>query len=320
MTRDETRFSPNVGSLYSFVETSGWTINATNCTFHANGGITSNYNWDFTGYSQLQWYESGTWHDLSTEKSGYYGGYGDKVYDSIDSYFNRRSVDRTVRVGNYAHAYVNLTSSSARAYIEYIVPALPPDAGTLTATRNSDTSVALAWSEASGVKEYVRVERSTDGAAFSEIASISGSAVSYTDSTTSADHTYAYRIRYYNKNAYGAYSPSASVTMSPSAPSNISLERADATNVSVTLANTSAVATSVEWQASYDGGATWSASSTVEGSPVTSFVANTSGGTVIIRVRNVNETGSSAWLTSGSIVTIRLLPLLRSCLLLGCST
>lgn len=304
MTRDETRFSPNVGSLYSFVETSGWTVGATQCTFNVKGGITSNYNWDFTGYSQLQWYENGTWHNLSTEKSGYYGGYGDKVYDSRNDAFDRHSTNRTVRVGNYAHAYVNGQSTSARAYIEYTVPALPPDATTLNAVRNSDTSVTLSWATSMGYAESVKVERSVDGSAFSEIASLSNLASGYTDSTTSADHTYTYRWRYYNKNAYGAYSPTASVTMAPSAPSAISLERSDATNVNVTLTNTSIVSTSVEWQASYDGGATWGASSTVEGSPVTSFVANTSGGTVIIRVRNVNETGSSAWLTSGSIVTI----------------
>ena len=304
MSRDETRFSPNVGSLYSFVEVENWTVTATRCTFTQKGGITSSYNWSFTGYSQLQWGENGTWHDTGSEKSGTYSGYGDKVYDSTTDYFNRQSADRTVYVANYAHAYVNGQSTSARAYIQFTVPALPPDATTLTATRNSDTSVSLAWTGASGVKESVRIERSTDGAAYSEIASVSGSATSYTDSTTSADHTYTYRVRYYNVNAYGAYSATASVTMAPSAPTSISLERTDATDVSVTLTNVSSVATSVEWQESLDGGSTWGASTTVNGSPVTSFTATTSGGTVTLRVRNVNSVGSSEWIVSEPIVTI----------------
>lgn len=304
MTRDETRFSPNVGSLYSFVETSGWTVNATTCTYHIKGGITSGYYWSFTGYSQLQWYENGTWHDLASEKSGTYGGYGDKVYDSMNDTFNRQYVNRTVRVGNYAHAYVNGQSTSATAYIEYIVPALPPNATTVTATRNSNTSVTLSWTEASGVKESVRIERSIDGSSFAEIATVSGSATSYTDNTTAADHTYTYRIRYYNQNAYGGYSSTSSVTMSPSAPTKITVARATSTNVNVTLTNPSSVATSIQWQVTYDGGSTWSSSTSVSGSPVTSFTASTNGGTVKIRVRNVNNTGSSAWIVSDSVVTL----------------
>lgn len=304
MTRDETRFSPNVGSLYSFVETSGWTVNATNCSYYVKGGITSSYNWSFTGYSQLQWWENGTWHDLASEKSGTYSGYGDKVYDSMYDYFNRQYADRLVRVGNYAHAYVNGQSTSATAYIEYIVPALPPNATTVTATRNSNTSVTLSWTEASGVKESVRIERSIDGSSFAEIATVSGSATSYTDNTTAADHTYTYRIRYYNQNAYGGYSSTSSVTMAPSAPTKITVARATSTNVNVTLTNPSSVATSIQWQVTYDGGSTWSSSTSVSGSPVTSFTASTNGGTVKIRVRNVNATGSSAWIVSDSVVTL----------------
>lgn len=304
MTRDETRFSPNVGSLYSFVETSGWTVTPTQCTYYVKGGITSGYYWNFTGYSQLEWWESGTWHNLASEKSGTYGGYGDKVYDSMNDAFDRHYNNRTVRVGNYAHAYVNGQSTSAEAYIEYIVPALPPNATTITATRNSDTSATLAWTEAAGVKESVRIERSIDGSSFAEIAAVSGSATSYTDSSTASDHTYTYRIRYYNQNAYGAYSSTSSVTMSPAAPTAISVARDTATNVAVTLTNTSSVATSIQWQVTYDGGSTWSASTSVSGSPVTSFVASTNGGTVKIRVRNVNDTGSSAWIVSDSVVTL----------------
>ena len=304
MSRDETRFSPEVGSLYSFVEVTNWTVTSTQCTFKQSGGITSNYYWSFTGYSQLEWGEGGTWHDFRPEQSGGYSGYGDKVYDSHTSYFTRQSANRTVYLANYAHAYVNGQSTSARAYIQFTVPALPPNATTITATRNSDTSVSLAWAGASGVKESVKVERSTDGGSYSEIASVSGTATSYTDSSTSADHAYTYRIRYYNQQAYGSYSSTSSVTMAPAAPSSISLERADATDVNVTLSNTSGVATSIEWQESLDNGSTWSASSTVSGSPVTSFTASTSGGTVLIRVRNVNSVGSSGWIVSEPIVTI----------------
>lgn len=304
MARDETRFTPEVGSLYSFVEATNWTVTPTTCTYNLKGGITSSYNWSFTGYSQLQWGENGSWTDLASEKSGTYSGYGDKVYDSMPDTFTRQSANRTVYVANYAHAYVNGQSTGARAYIQFTVPALPPNATTLTATRNSNTSVSLSWTAATGVKESVKIERSTDGGSYSEIASVTGTATSYTDSSTSADHVYNYRIRYYNQKAYGGYSSVATVTMAPTAPTKITLVRANSTNVNVTLTNKSKVATSIQWQESLDGGSTWSASTTVNGSPVTSFTATTSGGTVLIRVRNRNSVGNSGWLVSEPIVTI----------------
>lgn len=201
----------------------------------------------------------------------------------------------------YYHTIGAVTRTST-----YTVPALPPAFNTITATRVSDNQVNLSWTAASGNIEAVCIERSTDGGSYSEVAVIwSASATSWQDTATSADHSYTYRARYFHGRAYGTYSNEVAVSMTPSAPQTISTAAIQgSTNVAVTLGNASPVATSIEWQASTDGGATWSASTTVSGSPVTSFTATGISGTAYIRVRNKNATGTSDWLVSEQVTTI----------------
>lgn len=187
----------------------------------------------------------------------------------------------------------------------YTVPALPPAFNTLTATRVSDNQVDLSWTAASGNIDAVCIERSTDGGSYSETVIWNAGATSWQDTATSSDHTYTYRARYHHEGGYGAYSNTATVTMTPSAPQTIATAAIEgSTNVAVELGNASPVATSLEWQASTDGGTTWSASTTVSDSPVTSFTATGISGTAYIRVRNVNSAGTSDWLVSEQVTTI----------------
>lgn len=188
----------------------------------------------------------------------------------------------------------------------YTVPALPPAFNTLSATRVSDNQVNLSWTAASGNIEAVCIERSVDGGSYSEIAVLWNAAVtSWSDTSTSADHAYTYRARYFHGRAYGTYSNEVAVSMTPSAPQTISTAAIQgSTNVAVELGNASPVATSLEWQSSTDGGSTWSASTTVSGSPVTSFTATGISGTAYIRVRNKNAAGTSDWLVSEQVTTI----------------
>ena len=86
----------------------------------------------------------------------------------------------------------------------YTVPALPPAFNTLSATRVSDNQVNLSWTAVSGNIEAVCIERSVDGGSYSEIAVLWNAAVtSWSDTSTSADHAYTYRARYFHGAAYG---------------------------------------------------------------------------------------------------------------------
>lgn len=227
--------------------------------------------------------------------------------------YQRQAAAYTVQLqittsGGFGTAYDGYyhTIGSVTRTATYTVPALPPAFNTITATRVSDNQVNLSWTAASGNIEAVCIERSVDGGSYSEVAVIwSASATSWQDTATSADHFYTYRARYFHGRAYGTYSNEAAISMTPSAPQTISTAAIQgSTNVAVTLGNASPVATSIEWQASTDGGSTWGASTTVNGSPVTSFTATGISGTAYIRVRNKNATGTSDWLVSEQVTTI----------------
>lgn len=91
-------------------------------------------------------------------------------------------------------------SNEASAFTFPDPPAAPTN---LTLTVLSQTAIQLDWTDESDAEEGFRIERSPDGAAFAEVATIgsvaaSGSPVSYTDGTLEANTTYYYRIIAFN--------------------------------------------------------------------------------------------------------------------------
>lgn len=308
MTRDESRFSPEVGSLYSYVEVDRWTVTPTHCTYRQWGGITSSFGWGFTGYCTLQYWTDGVWHDAASEVSKYYSGYGDEEYDYIpEDSFVRTDVDRTVSLGNYAHAYVNGTSTSARAWIDFTVPHLPNEPTNLTASYdavNSPNKITLSWTSPTRSCDNLRVEVQIDGGSWGEVATISSSATSYAYTSVADDHSYKFRMRAFYQNAYSSpTSETTAITTKPTAPQSLTTSATTGTTVTVNLVNASPVATGLKYQLSATTDFTGATSTTVSGSPVTSFSVDMTTNKYI-RVCNTNATGDSAWLTSGEIVTV----------------
>ena len=319
MDRDTTQFSPNPnGTILSFIEVSDWKVKADRCTFTAKGGVTSDYGWSGgpSITSKMQYWTNGTWHDYDTDDypdaqgSDRFYGYKDLPLCSVTDYFARQAADRTVSVGCYTYGSPNNISSSARAFVDYTVPHLPATPTSLTATRISDNQIDLSWTNPSTSYYAFCLEVQIDGGAWSQCWYYNGAGypTSYSYTAATADHSYKFRCRTEYEKAYSAYSSeTALITMSPLPPSSITTAAvAGGTDIAVTLVNSSAVATSLEWEVSTDNKATWSAGSTspVVGTPVTSFTATGITGTAYIRVRNANSTGSSAWLVSEAVTTI----------------
>lgn len=87
----------------------------------------------------------------------------------------------------------------------------------LQATAASSSQINLTWQDNCGRDEGFRIERSTDGINFSEIAQVEASIVSYSDTNLSSATTYYYRIRAFKvqqsgKITYSFYSNKASAT------------------------------------------------------------------------------------------------------------
>jgi hypothetical protein len=120
------------------------------------------------------------------------------------------------------------------AFSPLAVMAAPPELeapSNLTATALSASEIDLTWTDNSSKEMGFRVEQSTDGSNFTEIASVGKNVTSYSDTGLSDDTTYYYRVRAYRvkgKNTiFSDYSNTASDTtfalpMPPLAPTNLS--------------------------------------------------------------------------------------------------
>ena len=300
-SRDEARLPSSSFTAYAYTE-ADWSIGETACTYRHLGGVTSPYGFGAQASAELEWWE-GSWHDYDPEVtgSGTFSGYGDlKLCETTDS-FARAATDRTVSLG----CSVSMMGASARAWIDYTVPHLAPVvhwAEDDPVVRNSDNSITLTWDAPALEYSAMCLEVSIDGGSWSQFAVLWNTATSYTWTECSADHSYQFRIRSNYLASYSAYEVCPTVVVNtPAAPAALKVAATSGTNVTVTLENPSTVATSTSYQLSADG-QTWPGAE-VTGQSTASFSVNM-GANHYIRVKNVNATGSSAWIVSGYIQTV----------------
>lgn len=204
--------------------------------------------------------------------------------------------------GYYASSGATRSSAASGTYRPE-TPVYAPNAVTgLSHSRVSDHRNSLAWANnPTTVRPYssVRVERSVDGGAWSEVASVPGAATGWDDLAASANHSYSYRARPANLAGYGPYSAATGRTYNtPAAPTSVSAAVKSGTTVAVTVDNPALTATSLELQKSADGEG-WADVAAVEGSPVTSLEADLGGGSFWLRARNARGPLKSAWTVSG---------------------
>jgi glucose/arabinose dehydrogenase len=91
-------------------------------------------------------------------------------------------------------------------------PAPPAAPSGLSATAASSTGINLSWTDNSSDETGFRIERSPDGVAFSEVATVGAGVTSYANTGLAPQTTYSYRVRAYNGNGSSGYSNVAGAT------------------------------------------------------------------------------------------------------------
>lgn len=129
-------------------------------------------------------------------------------------------------------------------------PAAP---SSFSASRVNDSQISSSWTRnSSTAAPYTNQEvwRSTDGGAFVNIATISGTATSYTDTSVVANRRYTYKVRATNSAGSSNFSGTDDVSTTPSAPSSPEVTKNSAGDIIVSRPTLSSVATHWElWHA-----------------------------------------------------------------------
>jgi hypothetical protein len=110
---------------------------------------------------------------------------------------------------------INTNAGTIAAFRE-IPSQFPPAAPSgLTASALDHASISLGWNDNSSDESGFRLERSTDGNTFSEIASLTANVTAFTDDSLAADTLYYYRLRAWNSAGNSAYTGVATAVTDP---------------------------------------------------------------------------------------------------------
>lgn len=195
------------------------------------------------------------------------------------------------------------------AYVSLSWVLLAPEAPTnLVATAISETQITLNWTDNSTSETGFKIERSTGGGGYSEIAIVGANVNAYVDSSRVPNTTYTYQVRAYNSAGNSAYSNPSSATTSLPGPSNLVATTVSASQINLSWADNSATESGFKIERSAGGGG-YSEIATV-GANVTTY-ANPSlapGTTYTYRVRAYNGAGASEYSNPSSAVLPPLAP------------
>lgn len=192
-----------------------------------------------------------------------------------------------------AHQYTNAVATTPNA---------PKSA---SVARDSDTQNTLRivpGSPCAGLYLAHDVQRQMDDGAWSDFGAIEAAGSTKVDRSTSANHSWRYRVRSRNAAGASAWVEAGTVYNTPCAPGKPKMSRVSDTKVKGAFENGANTATGTEIERSPDL-EMWTAVRTTQGK-ATDFEDDPGGGTWYYRVRNVCGDLASAWVESDGIVTI----------------
>lgn len=136
---------------------------------------------------------------------------------------------------------------------------LPPAAPTLpTLTTVNNSSLKLGWKDNASNETGFKVERSLDGAAFTQVATTAASVVLFTDTGLLSITKYYYRVRAYNDGGHSAYTTVVSATTPappppPAAPSALALTVRSSSQINLAWTDNATNETGFKIERSLDG-------------------------------------------------------------------
>jgi hypothetical protein len=193
-------------------------------------------------------------------------------------------------------------------------PPLPPSPPSgLVATTASSSSIDLTWADGSTNETGFKIERSTDGTNFAEIATVPQNITAYQAGGLSASTQYFFRVRAFNAAGNSGYTnianatTSAAPTPTPNAPSGLSAVTISASQINLSWTDNASNEDGFRIERCTNQNCTSFAQVASVGPNVSSF-ANTGLGkntTYRYRVRAYNVTGNSGYSNIASAKTLK---------------
>lgn len=253
----------------------------------------------------------------SANYTGSYDAYpwtGVNVYRSVDggswvriaqlNWDKTGYTDTTTSAGHryeYMVRSYNSTGESGNAVCGtvYTTPTAPESASVI---RVSDTSQTVSWVRGGNADKCwtgVSVERQTDGVDWVSVYNGDTDGTSWSDTSTTDGHAYAYRVRGKNPAGTSSAVTAGTVYTTPSAPTGVTASAASATTATIDATGKPRYVDSYEIQRKTTGD--WESVSTVTSLPAT---VATSAGSNTFRVRAKKGELLSGWAESNSITTV----------------
>jgi hypothetical protein len=132
-----------------------------------------------------------------------------QVGPGVVSYSNTgltSSTNYSYRVRAYNSGGDSSYSNTASATTSASAPAPPAAPINLIATALSATRIDLAWTDNANNEDGFKIERSTDGITFTQIATVGANVTTFSNTGLTCATFYQYRVRAYNANGNSAYS------------------------------------------------------------------------------------------------------------------
>ena len=182
--------------------------------------------------------------------------------------------------------------------------------GNLAATVNSQTQIAVAWTDNANNESGFRLERKLSAAvSYTVVATVGANVTSQVDSNLAAETKYFYRVRAYNANGNSAYGTAASATtlpFPPAPPGNLIATVISNTQIDLAWADHSGNETGFKIERKTGNAGTYMQVATVAAN-VTNFSSpglnpNTK---YYYRVRASNAGGNSPYSSAAEAITLR---------------
>ncbi|MBN1670100.1 MAG: fibronectin type III domain-containing protein, partial [Kiritimatiellae bacterium] len=217
------------------------------------------------------------------------------------------------RMGGAATRLVN-AFKSAGWWDESSEPTVPAAPSGLSATAQSSISIRLTWTDNSGDESGFKIERSLDGSAWTQVATVGANVTSYANSGLNQGTRYYYRVRAYNGAGDSGYSNTADAATPtdlppPAAPSGCAAAAQSSTAIRVTWTDNSNNETGFKLDRRLSGTTTWERVAT-PGANATSYTDSglAAGTTYYYQVKASNAVGDSAYSNIADATTPEELP------------